>query len=213
VLVVLVRRSRARQRGGTGAVNRSEWSVSQGHLPVASPVPPTTAPPRVTRRREPVPAIRPAEPEDLVRLADIEVQSDQVPSRSGLGALPIPAMRDAAPTASVVLVAGRPPVAFVRVDEVDAMAHLDQLSVLPSMTRRGIGTALVQAAIAWAAARGYRAMTLSTFVDAPWNASMYAANGFEPMKELTPGLAELRDWERAIGLDAMGARMVMRRRL
>ncbi len=159
--------------------------------------------------------IRPAEPGDLAAVAEIERYSEQALTRtgSGLGALPSPGFGVARGRKSVVLVAGRPAVAFARVDEVDGLAHLDQLAVLPAMMRQGIGKALLQAAIDWARDHGYRAVTLSTFADAPWISPLYRAKGFAPLTELSPGLVELRDWEQAIGLDALGARVVMRREL
>jgi len=56
-------------------------------------------------------------------------------------------------------------------------------------------------------------MTLCTFAEIEWNAPFYAKRGFVPLAQLTPGLKELRDWERDIGLDAVGRRIVMRREL
>ena len=115
--------------------------------------------------------------------------------------------------AAVVLVSGRPAVGFARVDVVDGVAHLEQVSVLPEHTRRGIGGELVEAACRWATDQGFLAITLITFADVPWNAPLYAARGFREIDQLTPGLAELRDWERDLGLDRVGRRVVMRRDL
>jgi GNAT superfamily N-acetyltransferase len=160
-----------------------------------------------------LPAVRVAEPEDLEQLDDIEAEADQLFARSGLGAMPPPALREDAVQLSVVFVAGRPAVGFARVDELDGLAHLDQLSVIPAMCGQGIGSALLRTAIDWATRRGYPAMTLTTFADVPWNAPVYLARGFVPIQDLTPGLVELRDWEHAIGLDAVAPRIVMRREL
>src|SRR4030095_4117904 len=112
-----------------------------------------------------------------------------------------------------LLVAGRPPVGFARIDEVDGHAHLEQLSVLPGHMRRGIGTGLLEAACAWAVEHSFREITLCTFAEPDWNAPFFAQRGFVLVSELTPGLEELRDWERSIGLDALGRRVVMRRAL
>lgn len=166
------------------------------------------------RRRESVPPIRVAEPEDEARLAEIDAQTAaHGVSHSGLGALPSPGLRDEPARASVVLVAGRPALGYVRVDELDRLAHVDRLCVLPAATRRGIGKALLKAAMDWAAEHDYRAMTLSTFADVDWNPAVFGAVGFAFISDLTPGLSELRDWERALGLDSMGRRVVMRRNL
>jgi GNAT superfamily N-acetyltransferase len=165
------------------------------------------------RRRAALPQIRFADPADQPRLAEIEAQSVPGLAGSGLGALPSPALREGSEPAGVLLVAGRPAVAYIRIDEVDGIAHVDQLAVLPSVARRGIGKALLDAAVEWAAQRGYPAMTLSTFAESDWNERVYDVTGFAPIDQLTPGLRELRDWERAIGLDAIGPRVVMRREL
>jgi GNAT superfamily N-acetyltransferase len=164
------------------------------------------------RRRAAIPPIREAEPSDHDRLDEIEAHNDPGLTGTGLGALPGVGLHDGG-AASVLLVAGRPAVAFARVEQVDGQAHLDRLAVLPVMARRGIGQALIDASIEWASGRGYRAMTLSTFTESDWNERVYDPTGFAPVQQLTPGLVELRDWERAIGLDAIGARIVKRRPL
>lgn len=165
------------------------------------------------RRRDLIPPIRPAELGDEARLAEIDSHADEGLAGAGLGALPSPGLRAGDGPAAVLLVAGRPAVAYIRIDEVDGLAHLDRLGVLPVMARRGIGQALIDAAIEWANGHGYAAITLSTFVESDWNARVYDPTGFAPLQKLTPGLVELRDWERAIGLDAIGDRVVMRRQL
>lgn len=115
--------------------------------------------------------------------------------------------------AAAILVAGRPAVGYVQIDEVDGAAHVEELAVLPNRMRSGIGTALLTAACDWAAAEGYRAITLTTFADVAWNAPFYAARGFTVIDDLTPGLAARRERERDLGLDAVGRRVVMRRAL
>jgi ribosomal protein S18 acetylase RimI-like enzyme len=181
--------------------------------PLESRASPPSPPLPRGRRRDSVPPIRVAEPGDLTRLAEIEAQSDPGLDGSGLGALPGAALRDGSTAAAVLLVAGRPAVAYIRIDEVDGVAHVDQLAVLPALARRGIGKALLDAAVEWAARRGYPAMTLSTFAESDWTQRVYDATGFRPTEVLTPGLRELRDWERAIGMDAIGPRVVLRRDL
>jgi GNAT superfamily N-acetyltransferase len=115
--------------------------------------------------------------------------------------------------AEAIFVLGNPPVGFARVDEVDGNAHLEELDVLPARMRRGVGGALVEHVCTWAASRGYRAVTLCTFRDVPWNGPFYAKHGFREVDELTPGLVALREAEAAVGLDAVGTRVVMRREL
>ena len=79
--------------------------------------------------------------------------------------------------------------------------------------RQGVGSALLDAACAWAKARGYQAITLTTYADIAWNAPFYQTRGFVELTALTPELSELRTWERDMGLDALGRRIAMRRDL
>jgi GNAT superfamily N-acetyltransferase len=104
-------------------------------------------------------------------------------------------------------------VGFARLGEVDGVAHLEQLSVHPGHSGRGIGTALLEAACTWAAGSGYQAMTLTTFAEVPWNGPYYARRGFTGLTRLTPGLREIRMHEIGLGLDALGRRIAMRRTL
>lgn len=111
-----------------------------------------------------------------------------------------------------IMVAGRPPVGFARLEIVDGQAHLEQLAVSLEHARQGIGRALVAAAKAWAREAGFTAMTLTTFKDVPFNAPFYASCGFEelPPGHWGPDLVALRQRQAATGLDAMGPRISMR---
>ncbi|HPU15468.1 MAG TPA: GNAT family N-acetyltransferase, partial [Polymorphobacter sp.] len=71
--------------------------------------------------------------------------------------------------------------------------HILELAVAASAQRRGIGSALLAAAIAGARAHGLASLTLTTDRTLPWNAPFYARNGFVILTpEATPG------WLRAI---------------
>lgn len=158
--------------------------------------------------------IRPAAPADLPALAEIEERASTVFRVAG-HELPadLPVTDYTQAPAVAIFVVGVPPVAFARVDEVDGAAHLEELDVLPGHMRHGVGGALVEHVCAWAAERGYRAVTLCTFRDVPWNGPFYARHGFREVTDPTPGLVALREKEAAIGLDAVGTRVVMRREL
>jgi GNAT superfamily N-acetyltransferase len=160
-----------------------------------------------------VPDIRPAVPEDLAGLPEIDRRAESLFRVAGIDLPEISFPVDELNEAKAIFVAGRPPVGFVRVDEVDGLAHIEELAVIPGRMREGLGTALLEAACAWAEAQGYPASTVITFADVQWNAPFYAGRGFVPVDEISPGLAELRDWEQAVGLDAVGRRIVMRREL
>lgn len=112
-----------------------------------------------------------------------------------------------------ILVAGRPAVAFARVDELDGQAHLEQLSVHPTAGRRGLGRALLEAAANESRLRGFTTMTLCTFAGVAFNAPFYASCGFEEYTCPGPGLAALRAYEVKLGLDALGRRISMRREI
>ena len=158
--------------------------------------------------------IRPYEENDAEALADIErrtialyrVAGHELPSgwtsskqRSDQGA---------------IFVAGRPAEGFVRVGELDGCAHLIAVAVAPPRIRSGLGARLLERAIVWARANGYDSMLVSTFEDVQWNAPFLSAHGFvEVTGEPSPELAEVLDWEHAIGMDAIGRRMVMRKAL
>lgn len=124
--------------------------------------------------------------------------------------LPAGASRAELEASLKLLVAGRPCVGFSRLVEIDGGAHLEQLAVLPSHSGRGIGRALVEESKAWASDHDYTSITLSTFADVPFNAPFYATCGFEPIRDLSPALVQLRRHETAAGLDRIGRRVVMR---
>jgi GNAT superfamily N-acetyltransferase len=159
------------------------------------------------------PDVRLAEPDDLVELPEIDRRAETLFRVAGFQlpeiTIPVDAMHDAL----VIFVAGRPAVGFVWVSEVDAVAYIEELAVIPGRMRQGLGTALLESACDWAAAAGYPAITLITYADVPWNAPFYATRGFTVVDDITPGLAALREKERAVGLDAVGTRVVMRRDL
>jgi GNAT superfamily N-acetyltransferase len=68
--------------------------------------------------------------------------------------------------------------------------YLDQLSVLPSHGRRGIGTRLVRRAIMEAESRAYRRLSLSTFRKVAWNGPFYRKLGFREVP-----VWRLKDWQ------------------
>ncbi len=100
---------------------------------------------------------------------------------------------------------------FALVDLVGGEPHLDELDVLRSHGRRGIGRLLVFAVRRWAEDAGYRAVTLTTFRDVPWNKPFYERCGFQvvPDAELGPELREAVTDEATRGLDPT-TRVVMR---
>ncbi|MEJ2860372.1 GNAT family N-acetyltransferase [Actinomycetospora flava] len=167
--------------------------------------------------------IRSARPDELEALRAVEVAAG-APFRD-VGMDPI---ADDTPPSTVVLAGALErgglwvaasstddrPVAYLMDDVVDGEAHLDQVSVHPSHARRGIGARLVEHLVERARAAGRTAVTLTTFVDVPWNGPYYARLGFRPLAEdeLGPGLRAIRRTEAARGLDRW-PRTAMRRDL
>jgi GNAT superfamily N-acetyltransferase len=104
------------------------------------------------------------------------------------------------------------PVAFVLVDVVDGLAHIEQVSVDPSYARRGLGRVLIDYVGRWAVGQGMPALTLTTFRGVPWNGPYYARLGFVELRdgERGPELARLMAREAQHGLDPV-ERIAMRR--
>lgn len=167
-------------------------------------------------------AIRAARTDELDLLRRIEIAAG-APFRD----VGMDAVADDAPPSTVVLAGALErgglwvavdghdrPVAYLSDDVVDHEAHLDQVSVDPDHARRGVGARLVEHLVERARAAGRTAVTLTTYVDVPWNAPYYARLGFRPLAddELGPGLRAVRRAEIARGLDRW-PRTAMRRDL
>jgi GNAT superfamily N-acetyltransferase len=92
---------------------------------------------------------------------------------------------------------------YVIAEVADACAHVEQVSVGPAFAGRRIGARLIDVVAGWARERGLAALTLTTFIDVPWNAPYYRRLGFTdlPDDEVGPELQAIRDTETAHGLD------------
>src|SRR6266516_452090 len=80
--------------------------------------------------------------------------------------------------ALVALGADDRPMAYLLLDVVDGAAHVEQVSVHPDHARQGIGRALIERAATWAYCHGLDALTLTTYIEAPWNGPYYERLGF-----------------------------------
>jgi GNAT superfamily N-acetyltransferase len=157
--------------------------------------------------------VRRAEPDDLPLLADVERGAASLYRVRGT---PLPETWTATAhldEATAVFVVGRPPFGFLRLVEIDGMPNIAAIALVPKRIRGGDGTRLLEHACDWAREQGYPAVTVTTYAENEWNAPFFAARGFVEITGYGPGMAELRDWERAIGLDTVGRRIVMRRAL
>jgi len=98
---------------------------------------------------------------------------------------------------------------FGHVLEVDAVCHLEQLSVRPEHSRRGLGRQLLDAAKEHAQERGYKEISLRTYADVPWNAPFYERAGFVEKHPATFFHKSLVGAEAQLGLDRYGRRIQM----
>ncbi len=172
--------------------------------------------------------LRLASAEDIDAMRDVEVDAGRrfrdFPAEMGLAEI-----ADDDPPAPEVLAghidsssgwvvtdpaAGDLVVAYAVGSMMDDAAHLDQVSVRNAYERRGIGTALIETVCCWAVELGFDAITLTTFLDVPFNGPYYRRLGFSELAthECGPDLRSLRQLERDIGLDVQ-PRIAMRRLL
>jgi GNAT superfamily N-acetyltransferase len=157
-------------------------------------------------------AIRAARPDDLALLVEIERAAGESFRALGMDLVADDdpgSVEELAPYAGsgrafVSVDARDRPVGYLLLDVVDGAVHVEQVSVHPDHARRGIGRALIERAAAWARCRGLDALTLTTFVDVPWNGPYYERLGFAYLApgDETPGLRAIRARERASGLDS-----------
>jgi GNAT superfamily N-acetyltransferase len=106
------------------------------------------------------------------------------------------------------------PAAYLLLSVIDGYGHVEQVSVHPSHSRRGIGKQLIEAADEWASGHALAGLALTTYAHVPWNAPYYRRLGFLalPEPDVPPGLRAVREHEAARGLDAW-PRVVMVRAL
>jgi GNAT superfamily N-acetyltransferase len=155
---------------------------------------------------------RPAREDDLPALREIERAAGRSFAELGMDLV----ADDEPPTIELLrryVAAGRAwvhaddrdrPVAYLLADLEDGCAHVEQVSVHPDSAGAGLGRELVEHLMAWARERRLPAVTLTTFVDVPWNGPYYRRLGFRDLaeSELTPELKRIRSEEAARGLDA-----------
>jgi GNAT superfamily N-acetyltransferase len=93
-------------------------------------------------------------------------------------------------------------IGFALVVQIEGFAHLEELAVLPSHGRQGVGSALLMAVCTWAKTAGFTAVTLRTFKSIPWNEPFYKSRGFQVVESssLSGGHGQLEIFEQQRGL-------------
>ncbi len=105
-------------------------------------------------------------------------------------------------------------VGFAVVSADKEQLYLEEIDIEPAHGRQGLGRALIKAICDWAKATGFKAISLSTFRDIPWNGPYYERLGFKIVSEskLTAKLIEIREREAREGLP-VSQRVIMRKEL
>jgi GNAT superfamily N-acetyltransferase len=94
------------------------------------------------------------------------------------------------------------PVGFAIASVLGPIAYLEELAVLSNHGRQGLGRRLVETVAEWARESNFPHLSLSTFVNIPWNAPFYTTLGFEklPQNRLEKELQEVHILEQKLGL-------------
>ncbi|EKT4520844.1 GNAT family N-acetyltransferase [Pseudomonas putida] len=94
------------------------------------------------------------------------------------------------------------PQGFICTEQAHDWLHIHEVSVCAQAQGLGMGRALLQQAISIARSHGKRVVTLTTFVEVPWNAPFYARHGFKIIDpaQLDTRLGDILQAERAHGL-------------
>jgi GNAT superfamily N-acetyltransferase len=169
----------------------------------------------------PVIVIRRSVMGDISELRDVEVDAGQMFRSVGLDVV----AEDDPPTAEAIAehigratawtaVLDSAVAGYVLASVVDGEGHLDQVSVRRAAAGRGIGSRLIDQVCRWAAGEGYDAVSLTTFVEVPWNGPYYERLGFRALEDAScgPQLMAIRQAERRSGIEA-APRTAMRIRL
>lgn len=92
----------------------------------------------------------------------------------------------------IAMVPGRRAVGFAATRTLDSQPHLEQLSVLRSFMRMGIGRALLDVTEHAARKSGADSLSLTTYSHLPWNRPFYERAGFAVLSEASCGAEILR---------------------
>jgi GNAT superfamily N-acetyltransferase len=164
--------------------------------------------------------VRVARPDEVARIREIEDEAGILFSGLGLideahdSSFPLDALPPLIDRGQVWVACREDdrPVGMVIASVRDGSAYVEELDVIPSHGRRGLGGRLLTRVCEWAQAHDYPGVTLSTFRDVPWNGPFYRKHGFRDLSptEWTPDMLAIREREARHGL-RVEARVFMRR--
>ncbi|SDB33063.1 GNAT family N-acetyltransferase [Pseudomonas sp. NFACC13-1] len=102
------------------------------------------------------------------------------------------------------------PQGFLSAERYGEALHIHEVSVALSWQGQGLGRRLIEVAQDYARSNGLGLITLTTFIDVPWNAPFYASMGFQAKatQDLEPRLATILNAEYQRGY-APGSRCAM----
>lgn len=146
---------------------------------------------------------------DVGKLQAIEIRAGEI--FRGIG---MPDIADAPPTEDTVfqkaineellfvVTVNNVPAGFALMINHGDNSHLHQISIDHCFLGQGIGSALLLHIINVCHTIGYKYITLSTFIDVPWNLPFYQKHGFSrlPNDNLPPQLVAIRQHESDSGL-------------
>lgn len=94
------------------------------------------------------------------------------------------------------------PIGFLNGERIGGAFHILEIAVRSEMQGRGLGRALIEEAATCASAAGLSALSLTTFLEVPWNAPFYERLGFRVLEpaELTEALRKTLETEATNGL-------------
>lgn len=159
--------------------------------------------------------VRPATRDDASAMEQVEVQARSLFKAQGVDLEQLSAgdsfTEDTSWDLAVVATVEDDIIAMARCSALNReLLRLDQVSVVPTWARQGIGIHLLVAVGEMARRSGFRAITGTTFADVVFNGPFYQRLGATEDPDPHPAMVRRRAVERSLGLDDFGRRIIMR---
>lgn len=160
--------------------------------------------------------LRPAQPDDLPLLSKIERAADTRFAKAGVTVPTDTYAPNAYDSVEGITVAAleetNEPVGFIATETREQGIHIAELDVTPAHGQKGLGARLVTYVVEAAEQAGEFSVTLSTFINVPFNGPFYEKLGFEAVSPMALGeeYVTLRQNEAAAGLDITQRQFMVR---